>query len=188
MKRYTQVSIHKDMFYINGEPTYKGRSWRGYKIEGLLMNSRMVQGIFDDLNPATWHRWVYADTGRWDAERNTDEFIAAMPAWRQHGLLAFTVNLQGGSPYGYTAIDQQVWVNSAITPDGELRVEYLHRLRRILDQADYLGMVVILGIFYFGQEKVLNDEAAIRRAVVSRFAALTDRGGYPHHTGAGPGR
>ena len=47
----TVVSIQGDAFYINGQPTYKGRTWQGHKIEGLLLNSRMVQGIFDDANP-----------------------------------------------------------------------------------------------------------------------------------------
>jgi hypothetical protein len=49
-QRSTEVSIQGVQFFVNGEPTYKGRTWNGYKIEGLLMNSRMVQGIFDDLN------------------------------------------------------------------------------------------------------------------------------------------
>jgi hypothetical protein len=32
-------------FWVNGEPTFKGREWNGYKIEGLIPNSRMVQGF-----------------------------------------------------------------------------------------------------------------------------------------------
>ncbi len=44
-KTPTEVSIVGEMFCINGEPTFKGRIWNGYKIEGLLPNSRMVQGI-----------------------------------------------------------------------------------------------------------------------------------------------
>src|SRR5687767_9286271 len=51
--RKTVVSIHGDAFHINGQPTYAGRTWQGKRIEGLLLNSRMVQGIFDDLNPMT---------------------------------------------------------------------------------------------------------------------------------------
>ena len=47
----TVVDIRGNQFYINGKPTYPGRYWKGHKIEGLLINSRMVQGIFDDLNP-----------------------------------------------------------------------------------------------------------------------------------------
>ena len=161
--RRTFVSIVGDQFYLNGEPTYKGRTWNGHKIEGLLMNSRMVQGIFDDLNAETIARWSYPDTGRWDAERNTREFIAAMPAWRAHGLLAFTINLQGGSPQGYSR--EQPWHNSAINADGSLRPEYLARLERIINRADELGMVVILGYFYFGQDERLQDEAAVIKAV-----------------------
>ncbi len=93
--RRTDVSIRGDAFHINGKPTYQGRTWRGNKIEGLLLNSRMVQGIFDDLNPETRSRWSYPDTGRWDAERNTKEFIAAMPEWQRHGLLGFTIICRG---------------------------------------------------------------------------------------------
>lgn len=163
MSAQTTVSIQGEQFLINGQPTYAGRMWNGQRIEGLLMNSRMVQGIFDDLNPETREQWAYPDTGTWNADRNTQEFIDHMPAWKAHGLLSFTLNLQGGSPQGYSK--EQPWVNSAITAEGDLREDYLRRLQRILDRADELGMVVMLGIFYFGQEKVLRDETAIIRAV-----------------------
>ena len=97
-RRRTEVGIQGDGFLLNGRPTYPGRYYKGLKIEGLLMNVRVVQGIFDDLNPETRGRWVYPDTGKWDPERNTMEFIAAMPEWRRHGVLGFTINLQGGTP------------------------------------------------------------------------------------------
>jgi len=163
MPHKTTVSIEDEGFLINGEPTYAGRSYRGCRIEGLLMNSRMVQGTFDDLNPATVGKWAYPDTGVWDPERNVREFLAAMPLWREHGLLAITLNLQGGSPEGYSR--QQPWHNSGWTPDGELRADYRQRTQRILDRADDLGMVVILGLFYFGQDGRLKSEDAIKRAV-----------------------
>ena len=95
--RKTDVTIRGDAFYINGRPTYAGRMFDGKRVEGLLMNIRVVQGIFDDLNPDTAARWVYPDTKRWDPDRNTTEFMAAMPEWKRHGVLAFTINLQGGS-------------------------------------------------------------------------------------------
>jgi hypothetical protein len=173
-RRRTVVSIIDDQFYINGQPTYAGRTWNGHKIQGLLMNSRMVQGTFDDLNPETVAKWNYPDTGRWDAERNTREFIAAMPEWRQHGLLGITLNLQGGSPQGYSR--DQPWHNSAINADGSLRPDYLQRLERIIDRADELGMVVILGYFYFGQDQRLADEAAVVRAVDAATQWVFDRG------------
>jgi hypothetical protein len=172
--RKTSVSIVGDAFYINGKPTYAGRSWNGKKIEGLLFNSRMVQGIFDDRNPNTAGMWIYPDSGKWSAERNTGEFIAAMPEWRRHGLLAFTLNLQGGSPQGYSS--SQPWHNSAIERDGSLRADYLARLQRILDRADQLGMAVILGCFYFGQDERLENEAAVVRAVDNVTEWLLERG------------
>src|SRR5258708_26655991 len=101
-RRKTTVSIRNDAFLLNGKLTYEGRQYKGIRIEGLLWNSRMVQGVFDDLNPETRQRWAYPDTKKWDPDRNTREFIAAMPEWRAHGLLSFTVNLQGGSPEGYS--------------------------------------------------------------------------------------
>ncbi|MGQ9576843.1 MAG: hypothetical protein ACUVUC_16190 [Thermoguttaceae bacterium] len=175
--RKTEVSIRKDAFYINGRPTYEGRTWKGMKIEGLLMNARLVQGIFDDLNPETVGRWAYPDTGKWDPERNTREFVAAMPEWRRHGLLGFTINLQGGNPQRRS--QKQPWHNSAITPEGTLRPPYMRRLERILDRADELGMVVILGIFYFGQDERLRDEEAVKRALDAAVDWLYEHG-YRH--------
>ncbi|MCY2955194.1 MAG: hypothetical protein NTU53_24975 [Planctomycetota bacterium] len=159
--RKTVVDIKGEGFFINGKPTYEGRVWRGMKIEGLLLNSRMVQGIFDDRNPETRKLWDYPD-GKWDPERNTSEFIEAMPSWRKAGLLCFTINLQGGSPQGYSS--SQPWWNSAIDLDGSLRADYMGRLERILDRADELGMVVILGYFYFGQEPRFEGEGPIVKA------------------------
>lgn len=123
----------------------------------------MVQGIYDDLNPGTRSRWAYPDTKAWDADRNTDEFLAAMEVWKRHGLLAFTINLQGGSPEGYSK--EQPWINSAFDESGALRPAYITRLKRILDRADSLKMAVILGLFYFGQDQHVRDEAAVILAV-----------------------
>ncbi len=155
----TRVSIVGEAFHINEQPTYAGRTWNGKKIEGLLFNSRMVQATFDDLNPQTRERWAYPDTKTWDADRNLGEFLAAMPEWRKHGLLGITVNLQGGSPQGYSK--EQPWHNSGFTESGALRPEYVARLERVLARADELGMVVIVGYFYFGQDQRLTDETAV---------------------------
>jgi hypothetical protein len=158
-ERQSTVTIVGEAFHLNGQPTYAWRTWNGHKIEGLLMNSRMVQATFDDLNPDTRSQWAYPDTKQWDAERNVREFLAAMPIWRKHGLLAITVNLQGGSPQGYS--QDQPWHNSGFTESGELRPEFVARLERVLDKADELGMVVIVGYFYFGQDERLKDEMAV---------------------------
>jgi hypothetical protein len=133
----------------------------------------MVQGIFDDRNPETRSRWNYPD-GPWDADRNSREFIAAMPLWKAKGLLAFTINLQGGSPEGYSRA--QPWVNSAFEPDGRLRPDYMSRLARILDRADELGMVAIVGFFYQAQERRMDDEASVVRAAEAATDWLIENG------------
>jgi hypothetical protein len=158
----TTVSIKGNQFYINDELTYKGQTWQGNKVEGLLMNSRMVQGIFDDTNPETVGRFVYEDTGKWDAERNTNEFVENMSLWKIYGLLAFTLNLQSGSPLGY---GNNGWINSTFDPEENLVPVYMNRLTKIMDEADRLGMVVILGYFYFRQDEYLTDEKAVINAV-----------------------
>ncbi len=172
--RHTAVSIQGDAFHINGKPTYEGRNWNGHKVEGLLLNSRMVQATFDDLNPETRSLFAYPDTIKWDPDRNTAEFLAALPTYRQHGLLAVTLNLQGGSPEGYS--QAQPWHNSAITADGSLRPDYMARLQKVLDRMDELGMVAILGIFYFGQDQRLDNEAAVIKAVDNALDWLFDHG------------
>jgi len=172
--RHTSVSIVGDEFYINGQPTYASRVWHGHKLQGLLLNARLVQGIFDDRNTNTLSGWSYPDTGKWDPERNAREFIAAMPEWRQHGLLAFTINLQGGSPRGY--VSAQPWHNSAFKEGGSLRSDYTARLEPILDRADELGIVVILGYFYFGQDQRLRDEAAVLLASDNATRWIFDHG------------
>jgi hypothetical protein len=171
----TVVAIEGEDFVINGRPTYPERVWNGHRIEGLLFNSRMVQATFDDLNPATRDRWAYPHTGVWDPERNAGEFVAMLPGYRSCGLLGVTVNLQGGSPESYSR--EQPWHNSAYTAEGDLRDDYADRLARVLEQLDALGMVAIAGLFYFGQDERLRDEAAVRRAVDQVVDWLLD-GGY----------
>jgi len=169
----TVVEIKGDQFFINGKPTYAGRYWNGYKVEGLLINSRMVQGIFDDLNPATVNSFAYPDTKKWDANRNNREFVAAMPVWYSYGLNCFTLNMQGGSPIGYGA---SKCLNTGFNKDGLLMKPYMKRLDNILKKADQLNMVVILGIFYFGQDQYLTDETAIKNATKNIINWLFKKG------------
>ena len=142
-------------------PTLRGVRWRGYRLEGLLPNSRMVQGVFDDLNSDTRARWAYPDTNAWDR--------IATPAsswrrrqWRRHGLLAITLNLRAAVPEGYsgTALAQLSVRRRRIAA-----ARPTARAALILNEADRLGMAVILGLFYFGQDERLRDEAAVTRAV-----------------------
>jgi hypothetical protein len=173
----TTISIQAADFLIDGRLSYEGRSFDGMRIEGLLLNSRMVNGIFDDLNPQTRYLWDYPD-GSWDPERNTREFVAAMSEWRDHGLLSFTINLQGGSPHGYSddLEGEQPWINSAFDAAGDLRPDYMARLKSILNRADELGMAPIIGFFYYGQDQRLADEKAVLRACDNATDWVLDNG------------
>lgn len=167
------VSIDDGRFLVDGVPTYQGRYWKGNRVEGLLLNARLVQGIFDDANPETRDLFRYPDTGDWNPDRNTGEFVAAMPVWASYGLNSFTLNMQGGSPTGY---GNRNWQNLAYTAAGEPNPAYLSRLTRILDKAAELRMIVILGYFYFGQDQNLEDEHAVIAATDAMTAWLLDSG------------
>ena len=168
----TVVSIDRDRFLVNGKPTHEGRTWKGHAIEGLLFNSRMANAIADDSNPSTRGVWAYPD-GPWDPERNTNEFCAALADYRQHGLDAVCLNLQGGNPVGYTKY--QPWIISGYTEDGALKPDWAARLARVIAAADAQRMVIVLGLFYGWSSRHLRDEAAVRRAVKETVDWLAER-------------
>lgn len=183
----TVVGIHGSQFTINGNPTYTpsaGFPSADANLYGTLLNVRAVQAIFDDANyPNQGSRahpyptntigtvsWDYPD-GPWDPERNVREFIAALPEWRQCGLLAFTVNLQGGGPpdgnYG-EKVSMQPHYNSGFDPQGNLKPAYSSRLQRVIAEADRLGMVVIVGFFYQGSNErvqIAPDDRYVKEAI-----------------------
>ena len=150
----TEVSIRDGLWHINGPVTYPGT-----KAEGLLMNVRMVNAVFEDRHKPDL-----------DPAAITDRFLAHVPDYAAHGVDAFTLGLQGGMP-GYEGA-----LNSAFEPDGSLREPYLARVRRVIEACDRAGLVVILGCFYQRQDQVLADEAAVRAAVVHVARWVKDRG------------
>lgn len=190
----TVVGIHGSQFTINGVPTYTAAA--GFpaadpNIEGTLLNVRAVQAIFDDANypnggsrahPYTSNTmgqvfWDYPD-GPWDPERNLREFLAALPSWRRAGILAFTVNLQGGGPpdgnYGEKNA-LQPHLNSGFDEHGNLKPAYASRLKRVIERADDLGMVVIVGFFYQGSNERIDaapDDRYAKEAVRQGAAFL----------------
>jgi hypothetical protein len=172
----TIVEIEGEKFLINGRPTYEGRSFEGKSVEGLLFNSRMVQAIFDDENPETRKLWAYPDTGKWDAQRNTDEFCAALPLYRQHGLLGVTVGMQGGGSI-YTPEIYDQYLCSAFEPDGTFRPAYFKRLEQVIKAADDCGMVVIVNYFYWKQAARMVGDGVIE-ATTERMSDWLLAGGY----------
>ncbi len=171
----TTLSIHGKDIYINEKPTYEGRFWNGHRIEGLLLNSRMVQAIFDDENPETRQHWVYPDTGKWDPDRNTDEFCNALPVYYSHGLRAVTIGLQGGGS-NYTNDIYSKYRASAFTDKGHLKKDWLARLDRVLSAADKAGMIVIVSLFYWRHSLNFESEEAIIRAVKTATEHLVSSG------------
>lgn len=182
----TSVSINGDKFEINGVPTYQGRIWNSSLVEGLLLNSRMVNGAYDDLDGSPPSGML-----PWDPRANTEDYIANMDDWRAQGLLGIGLNFQGGSnrcnglhgdgqsssvdnnPFGQNGTEAfDDWY--ANQDSGYAR--YLARIGSIIRQADDLGMVVILGLFYFGQDETLNDEAAVVAAVDAATDWILDNG------------
>lgn len=156
----TAVSIEGKDFLINGKPTYEGLA---PKASGKLMNVRMVNATFDDEN------LVVRPEGL-DPEANTARFIASMDEYKAHGILAFTLNLQGGFP-GYENA-----VNSAYERDGSLKPRYMRRVASAIEAADARGMVIILGLFYQRQDQILADKDTVRLATRHAIEWLKERG------------
>jgi len=142
-------------------------------MQGLLPNARMVNAVFDDLNPKTRHLWAYPDTGEWDGERNTDEMVVAMADYAAHGLQAVTVSLQGGSPCGNNPRDDHPPCgemysrdSSGFDKDGSIRKPFFDRLAKIIERADSLRMVVFVQLFYPDEARKIfvNDAAVVKAA------------------------
>tara|TARA_B100000029_G_scaffold504711_1_gene584064 strand:+ start:475 stop:1626 length:1152 start_codon:yes stop_codon:yes gene_type:complete len=192
----TEISVEGDKFLVNGTPTNEAATFRGVSIEGLMMNSRMANAVFDDDNEFTRHLWAYPDSKIWDANRNTKELIEMLPTYKSKGLSCIDVNLQGASPLGYyksspeglsdlmarirtkfpDATESEIWAglpstrsqpwnSGAFTENGDLKPAFMTRLGKVIEAADEIGMVVCLGLFYFGQDERISDEGSVKTAV-----------------------
>ncbi len=157
--------------------TYSGPQFRP-EAAGRLMNLRIAQGIFDD-------EWL--TEARFDPEANTNRLIAALDAYKEHGILAINVSLQAGNP-GYGRECEIVkrlphaklgpgkgCLTSAFRPDGSIKEPWLKRLLRLQRELDRRGMILNLMYFYQGQDEVLENPEAIRRAVIQITDWLIDQ-------------
>ena len=151
------VSIQGTNFLLNGQITYPGKV-----VQGELLNSRMIQGLFDDENPATVGQWAYPDTHVWDPMRNTNELIAALPSYAHNGIHMITVGLQGGCPSCSSVNGKNI--TTAFRADGSLKPAWLTRLDLLIRAANSNGIVVDLSLFYHAQDKRVN-QAAIPTAI-----------------------
>lgn len=154
----TEVSIKESAWHLNGKITYPGA-----RAEGLLLNARMANATFEDTNPAT-------RPAGFDPEKNVEAFLAKLPDYVAHGVLGFTLSLQGAHP-GYKGA-----VCSAFERDGGLRPDYLRRVARVVEACDRLGAVVIVTCFDAEQDQILEDAAAVKNAVVQAAGWIRRRG------------
>ena len=153
----TSISIEGDQWYINGSLVNQGSA-----AEGLLMNVRMVNAIFEDDSQK-----ILEYDPDFDADQNTEKFIQSIPLYVEQGINAFTISLQGGLP-GYEGA-----INSAYNADGSLRTEYLERADQVITAASKAGAAVILTCFYQRQhshERALTGKDAIIDAVANVVA------------------
>lgn len=150
----THIAIVDGRWHLNGQVTYPGAP-----AEGRLMNVRMVNSTFEDRNEPDF-----------DAEANTNRFIAQIPEYAACGVRAFTLCLQGGMP-GYEGA-----VNTAFNADGSLRPDYLRRVGRVIETCDRHGVAVILTCFYQRQDQILRDEDAVRAGLVNAVEWIRTRG------------
>jgi len=150
----TTVSIKNAQWQIDNEITYPGTA-----AEGLLLNVRMVNSTFEDEKRTDF-----------DPNENTGRFISKIPEYNTYGVRAFTLNLQGGFP-GYEGA-----VNSAFRPDGSLRTDYTGRIRRVIEECDKHGMIVILGLFYQRQDQILQNEQAVKSGIVNAVNWVKESG------------
>lgn len=166
----TKLSIQQDRFFINGSPVYSELKQVNPAYHGLLMNARMIQGVFDDKQ----------DVKRFDRfgklfspEQNTDELIAALPQWYEKGLRAITVGFQGGGPC-YTIGNYTIDNNPYSENGTQIDPAYLSRMDRIIRAADDLGMIVIVSLLYSSQTRFLKDDRAVIQAVKAACNWLRD--------------
>lgn len=170
----TTLSVTGETFRINDRLTYSEVPGSKASVQGLLMNARFIQGIFDDKDG----RGRFARFGfqEYDPEAQTNRLVEALPEWYGYGLRAFTVGLQGGGPV-FTIEDWTTINNNPFSEDGKsIDIAYWNRLERLLSAADSLGMVVIVSFFYQAQAPRMRDGEAIRNAVTTASALLKDSG------------
>ena len=75
---------------------------RARRSRACCSTRRMVQGIFDDLNPETRDQWAYPDTASGTPSATRASSSPPCRSGASTACSAFTINLQGGSPQGYS--------------------------------------------------------------------------------------
>lgn len=158
----TLVSIRDSHWYFNDEIINPGSP-----AEGLLMNVRMVNAVFEDRGEELKKYMV-----GFNSMANTDAFISKIPEYTANGVNAFTVSLQGGLP-GYEGA-----VNTAFNSDGTTREEYLQRVEKVIRACDANYAAVILSCFYQRQHShnsAIDGKESIIKALENTVNWITEK-------------
>jgi len=156
--------------------TYSGAQFRP-EAAGRMMNLRIAQGLFHD-------EWLTEFP--FDPMENTQRLIKALDTYKEHGILAISVSLQGGNA-GYNREVQFIKRDMAATPgpgegalvsafrpDGSLKEDWMKRLLLLARELDRRGMILNLMYFYQRQDEVLESPQAMDRAAVRLTDWLID--------------
>jgi len=158
----TEVSIQGNKWYFNNKMINPDSP-----AEGLLMNVRMVNSVFEDRGTKLQEKLT-----DFRPMENTDAFVVKIPEYVNSGVNAFTISLQGGFP-GYEGA-----INTAFNSDGSLREEYLKRVEKVIRVCDANQAAVILSCFYQRQHShfsALKGKESIKNALKNTVAWITER-------------
>ena len=157
-----------DLFFVRKsstqwEETYRGSEYHR-RARGKLILVDASQGLFED-------EWL--SERPFNPAANTDALIAALDLYKQYGVLAVAVSLQGADP-GYSPErngivrksgalygSQEGTLISAFNSDGSLKPAWTARLDKLLKAADQRGMFVQLTYFQPAQDEALDSPEAI---------------------------
>lgn len=164
----TSISFDGTKVRVNGLLVNDGSA-----ASGLLMNARMIHAATEDYNVGTRPNWAYPGSV-WSAQRNVNEFMAALPTYASYGLDMVTIGMQGGHPRYHCADDANLRQRnfSMFAPDGTLREDAKVRLGDAIRRADANNIIVTVQYFYRTVDKDLNGSAAILRAIDQATAFL----------------
>ncbi len=159
----THITIIGDKWYFNDRIINEGSP-----AEGLLMNVRMVNTLFEDRSGQL--NKVVPD---FDPVTSTKVFTGIIPEYVSNGINAFTISLQGGNP-GYEGA-----INTAFNPDGSLRESYMERAEKVIRACDANNAAVNLSLFYQRQhshQKALTGKESIINAVENTAGWIAEKG------------
>ena len=157
-----------ELFFVRKSSTQWEETYRGSEYQRRARGKRMLvdapQGLFED-------EWLSEKP--FDPTANTDALIAALDLYKEYGVLAVAVSLQGADP-GYSAErngivrksgalfgSKEGSLISAFARDGSLKPAWTARLAKLLKAADDRGMFVQLTYFQPAQDEALDSPEAI---------------------------